>query len=122
MSDELKPYKSVKDIQLRLREAAMAIALSPVKTRHVETCDLAFNEINALRAENERLRGLLRDAYEYGGHQEGCSARFNDAPDNPKYRCRCGWDEDGPRIAAAIAELDQGEQLISKQVRATEDE
>jgi hypothetical protein len=35
--------------------------------------------------EVERLRALL---YEYGRHQEGCSAAHGD-----KYRCRCGWRE-----------------------------
>jgi hypothetical protein len=46
--------------------------------------------------DNDRLLALLR---EYGRHQEGCSAVFNEPPyalaskPGTHFRCRCGWDE-----------------------------
>jgi hypothetical protein len=56
-------------------------------------------ELNAavdLRQKLAQARALLR---EYGRHQPGCSAEFNEPsgvpvkPPGHQYRCRCGWDE-----------------------------
>lgn len=45
----------------------------------------AWQDVRDLHDEVLRLRKLLID---YGGHDDGCSALFDEA-----YRCRCGWRE-----------------------------
>ena len=54
-----------------------------------------------VRAEQASARAdqLAADLREYGRHQEGCSAAFNEPPyalpnaPGQHFRCKCGWDE-----------------------------
>ena len=91
------------DMPDRLSELIATVRASLVKMAapehdvDVEAEFVAFAEqwLAALCDDNDDLRALLR---EYGRHQEGCSAQFNEpigtAPIiRPPYRCRCGWDE-----------------------------